>query len=88
MKIFLYLLIVTGIFLSACSKEVEIDIPGYVSEIVVDGTIETERNNNPRLQVSSKEEYAEIMNNLNLSNPKMMDIAVPANLKGLTLDQL
>ena len=51
-------------------------------------TIETERNNNPRLQVKSKEEYAEIMNNLNLSNPKMMDIAVPANLKGLTLDQL
>ena len=51
-------------------------------------TIETERNNNPRLQVSSKEEYAEIMNNLNLSNPKMMDVAVPANLKGLTLDQI
>ena len=51
-------------------------------------TIENEKNNNPRLQVSSKEEYAEIMNNLNLSNPKMMDIAVPANLKGLTLDQL
>ena len=51
-------------------------------------TIETEKNNNPRLQVNSKEEYAEIMNNLNLSNPKMMDIAVPANLKGLTLDQL
>ena len=51
-------------------------------------TIESEKNNNPRLQVSSKDEYAEIMNNLNLSNPKMMDIAVPANLKGLTLDQL
>ncbi len=51
-------------------------------------TIKNEKNNNPRLQVSSKEEYAEIMNNLNLSNPKMMDIAVPANLKGLTLDQL
>jgi len=51
-------------------------------------TIETEKNNNPRLQVSSKEEYAEIMNNLNLSNPKMMDIAVPANLKGLTLNQI
>ena len=51
-------------------------------------TIEAEKNNNPRLQVSSKDEYAEIMNNLNLSNPKMMDIAVPANLKGLTLDQL
>jgi len=51
-------------------------------------TIENERNNNPRLQVSSKDEYAEIMNNLNLTNPKMMDVAVPANLKGLTLDQL
>ncbi len=51
-------------------------------------TIEIEKNNNPRLQVSSKEEYAEIMNNLNLANPKMMDIAVPANLKGLTINQL
>ena len=51
-------------------------------------TIENEKNNNPRLQVSSKEEYAEIMNNLNLANPKMIDIAVPANLKGLTLNQL
>tara|TARA_B100000929_G_scaffold200192_1_gene159014 strand:+ start:15 stop:716 length:702 start_codon:yes stop_codon:yes gene_type:complete len=51
-------------------------------------TIEIEKNNNPRLQVSSKEEYAEIMNNLNLANPNMIDIAVPANLKGLTLDKL
>ena len=49
-------------------------------------TIENEKNNNPRLQVSSKEEYADIMNNLNLANPKMMDVAVPANVKGLTLD--
>ena len=38
-------------------------------------TIGNEKNNNPRLQVSSKEEYAEIMDNLNLANPKMMDIA-------------
>ena len=51
-------------------------------------TIEKEKNNNPRLQVNSKEEYAEIMENLKLANPKMMDVAVPANLKGLTLDQL
>lgn len=36
---------------------------------------------NPRLQVASAEEYAEIMDNLNLDNPKMMDIAVPANMK-------
>ena len=51
-------------------------------------TIEKEKNNNPRLQVKSKEEYAEIMENLKLANPKMMDIAVPANVKGLTLDQI
>ena len=51
-------------------------------------TIGDEKINNPRLQVSSKEEYAEIMDNLNLANPKMMDIAVPANLKGLTLKEL
>ena len=49
---------------------------------------ENEKNNNPRLQVSSKEEYADIMNNLNLANPKMMDVAVPANVKGLTLDNI
>ena len=51
-------------------------------------TIGTEKNNNPRLQVSSKDEYAEIMNNLKLPNPKMIEIAVPANLKGLTLEQI
>jgi len=51
-------------------------------------TIEEEKNNNPRLQVKSAEEYAEIMSNLKLSNPKMMDIAVPANKKGLTLKDI
>ena len=51
-------------------------------------TIKNEKNNNPRLQVNSKEEYAEIMNNLKLANPKMMDVAVPANIKGLTLKEL
>ena len=51
-------------------------------------SIENEKKNNPRLQVSSPDQYAEIMNSLNLANPKMMDIAVPANVKGLTLDQI
>ena len=51
-------------------------------------TIGDEKNNNPRLQVANVEEYIEIMNNLNLANPKMMDIAVPANVKGATLDHL
>ena len=36
--------------------------------------------------MSSADEYANIMNNLNLSDPKMMDIAIPANIKGITLD--
>ena len=51
-------------------------------------TVESERNNNPRLQVSSPDEYIQIMNNLKLANPKMMDIAVPANKKGLTLKEI
>ena len=44
-------------------------------------TIDIEKNTNPRLQVKSAEEYAEIMNNLNLPSPKLMDVAVPRNLK-------
>ena len=51
-------------------------------------TIGSERRNNPRLQVNSVDQYVEIMNNLKLANPKMMDVAVPANLKGLTLNQV
>tara|TARA_X000001036_G_scaffold19295_1_gene16217 strand:+ start:2897 stop:3595 length:699 start_codon:yes stop_codon:yes gene_type:complete len=51
-------------------------------------TIGKEKKNNPRLQVKSAQEYKKIMDNLKLSNPKMMDIAVPANKKGLTLDQM
>ncbi len=52
-------------------------------------TIGEERMCNPRLQVSSAEEYAEIMNNLNLPTPKLMDVAVPANLHiGLSQDDL
>ena len=51
-------------------------------------TIGDEKNNNPRLQVDNVDQYVEIMNNLKLANPKMMDVAFPANLKGVTLDQL
>jgi len=42
-------------------------------------TIGEERRHNPRLQVASIDAYAELMNNLHLPNPKMMDVAVPAN---------
>ena len=51
-------------------------------------SIGNEKRNNPRLQVNSAEEYAEIMGNLNLANPKMIDVAVPANIKGLTLKDI
>ena len=50
-------------------------------------SIGEQKKNNPRLQVNSAEQYAEIMNNLNLANPRMMDVAVPANIKGRTLDK-
>lgn len=42
-------------------------------------TIDEERRNNPRLQVANIEEYVNIMAKLNLPNPRMMDVAVPAN---------
>jgi len=50
-------------------------------------TIKNEKDTNPRLQVKSVDEYVEIMNSLKLSNPKMMDIAVSANKKGLGLQE-
>ena len=54
--------------------------PGHDYKGDTVSTIAEERAFNPRLQVASADEYAEIMNNLNLSNPKQMDVAVPANL--------
>ena len=42
-------------------------------------TIGEERLYNPRLQVSGKEEYVALMNGLVLDNPRLMDVAVPAN---------
>ena len=44
-------------------------------------TIGEEKLFNPRLKVKSMDEYAELMNNLKLPNPKMMDVAVPANMR-------
>ena len=52
-------------------------------------TIGEERRCNPRLQVKSVDDYVELMNNLNLPNPKMMDVAVPANMRiGLAQDDV
>ena len=46
-------------------------------------TIIEEKKNNPRLQVNSIDEYIEIMKNLKLDKPNMMDFHVSSNIKGL-----
>jgi glyoxylase-like metal-dependent hydrolase (beta-lactamase superfamily II)/rhodanese-related sulfurtransferase len=52
-------------------------------------TIGEERRYNPRLQVRNVDEYIELMANLKLPNPKMMDVAVPANMHvGLHQEEL
>jgi sulfur dioxygenase len=43
-------------------------------------TIGEEKVFNPRLKVKSIDEYVDLMNGLHLPNPKMMDVAVPANM--------
>ena len=44
-------------------------------------SIGDEKKFNPRLQITSENEYIEIMNNLNLPEPKLMDINVARNIK-------
>jgi len=52
-------------------------------------TIGEEKRCNPRLQVKSVDEYVDLMSKLNLPNPKMMDVAVPANMRqGLAQDEI
>jgi sulfur dioxygenase len=59
----------------------------YKGETV--STIGEEKRFNPRLNVKSMDEYADLMNNLKLPNPKMMDVAVPANMHvGLHQDEV
>jgi len=50
------------------------DYKGWTSS-----TLKEERQHNPRLQFANKKSYADFMMNLQLPNPKLMDIAVPAN---------
>jgi len=51
----------------------------YKGETV--STIGEEKAFNPRLQVKSLDQYVDLMNGLNLPNPKMMDVAVPAYMR-------
>ncbi|XXU04555.1 MBL fold metallo-hydrolase [Sorangium sp. So ce854] len=54
--------------------------PGHDYKGWTVSTIGEERAHNPRLQVGSEAEYVELMRGLKLANPKLMDVAVPANL--------
>lgn len=63
--------------------------PGHDYKGDTVSTIAEEQKFNPRLQVRSIEEYVVLMNNLKLANPKMMDVAVPANMHvGLHQDEI
>ena len=55
--------------------------PGHDYNGEKTSTIGKEKKFNPRLQVNSVSEYEEIMNNLNLPKPKLMDINIPRNIK-------
>ena len=54
--------------------------PGHDYKGDTVSTIAEERRFNPRLKVRDADEYAALMASLNLPNPKMMDVAVPANM--------
>jgi len=54
-------------------------LPGHDYKGWTRSSIGEERRHNPRLQVTSVDEYVTLMDNLHLPHPKMMDVAVPAN---------
>jgi sulfur dioxygenase len=53
--------------------------PGHDYNGKLVSSVAQERKINPRLAGKTKAEFIDIMENLNLPNPKQMDIAVPAN---------
>ena len=55
--------------------------PGHDYNGKTVSTLQKEKKFNPRLQVKNANEYSDIMNNLNLSKPKLMDINVARNIK-------
>ena len=55
--------------------------PGHDYNGKLVSTIGNEKKSNPRLQVNNADEYAEIMSNLNLSKPELMDSNIRSNMK-------
>jgi len=53
--------------------------PGHDYKGWTVSTIAEEKRANPRLEPATKEAFIELMNGLDLPDPKMMDVAVPAN---------
>ena len=54
--------------------------PGHDYKGLSHSSIGEEKKNNPRLAGKSMDEFVAIMNALNLPRPKLIDVAVPANL--------
>lgn len=59
--------------------ETTIVYPAHDYNGMTASTIGEELRHNPRLQVASKQAYIDQMNALDLDDPRLMDIAVPAN---------
>ena len=55
--------------------------PGHDYNGKLFSTIGNEKKFNPRLQVSSADEYSEIMSKLNLSKPELMDSNIRSNIR-------
>ena len=54
-------------------------LPAHDYNGKLQSTLGHEFENNPRLNFSNREEFIEFMDNLNLPDPKLMDVAVTAN---------
>ena len=55
--------------------------PGHDYNGKESSTIGNEKKFNPRLQVRNVDEYVDLMSNLNLAKPKLIDINVSRNIK-------
>ena len=55
-------------------------LPGHDYRGSTSSTLAEERRHNPRLKIPTPEAFAQHMNSLKLPDPRLMDIAVPANL--------
>ncbi|MFN5030932.1 MAG: DUF4249 family protein [Flavobacteriia bacterium] len=85
MKYTLILLSLFSLFLSACSKEVKIDIPGYEQQVVIDGSIETDA---PPLVLLSKSNDIYSPTNLDAYLENFISGAIVTVSNGLTTVQL